>query len=38
MFNDTIQSAHLVEQNKGAVEQEDLPCLFESINRFEKLG
>lgn len=38
MFDDTTQSALLVEENKGAVEQEDLPCLFKSINRLEKLG
>lgn len=38
MFNDTIQSADLSEENKGAAEQEDLPCFFKSINHSEKLG
>lgn len=38
MFNDTIQSADLSEENKGAAEQEDLPCFSRSINHSEKLG
>lgn len=38
MFNDTIQSADLSEENKGAAEQEDLPRFFKSINHSEKLG
>lgn len=38
MFNDTIQSADLSEENKGAAEQEDLPRFFKSINHSKKLG
>lgn len=38
MFNDTIRWADLSEENKGAAEQEDLPCFSKSINHSEKRG